>query len=334
MIRLSSRRSHRALSAPAVLLAAVTLLASACSSGGSAAPKTVTKTAGAPASTTGSSSSAGTPTTAKPTRTGPPPKPVHVSLQLSDGSQVGVGMPIIAYLSRPIKDSKAFSAATKLTVNGAPARGAWYFEYKSGLAGKPVEADYRLRNYLPGHARIHLDLPVKGKSAGKGLAFDNNLTLDFTTGRANLLTVDDATHQVKVMSDGKPWGTFPTSLGASATPTKRGIKVIMEKGASICMHGPGYSECGVKFTQRLTYDGEYLHSAPWNVSHIQTGVDSSNGCTNLLPSDAQKLYGFLEIGDVVDYPNAGGPRMTLGEGYGDWNLSWGQWQTGGLYATR
>jgi hypothetical protein len=69
------------------------------------------------------------------------------------------------------------------------------------------------------------------------------------------------------------------------------------------------------------------------VSNIDNGVDSSNGCTNLRPQDAQKLYGFLQVGDVVEYPNANGPAMQLGSGYGDWNLSWGQWQSGGLVST-
>ena len=49
-----------------------------------------------------------------------------------------------------------------------------------------------------------------------------------------------------------------------------------------------------------------------------------------MPDDAQKLYEFLEIGDVVQYPNASGPLMGLGDGYGDWNVPWPQWQTGGL----
>jgi lipoprotein-anchoring transpeptidase ErfK/SrfK len=123
------------------------------------------------------------------------------------------------------------------------------------------------------------------------------------------------------------------SLGASDTRTRSGTKVIMEKGASICMKGPGYNECGVKFTQRLTYDGEYLHAAPWNVYNITHGIDSSNGCTNLLPADAQKLYGILEIGDVVQYPNANGGKMQLGQGYGDWNVPWTQWLTGGAAPT-
>jgi len=256
---------------------------------------------------------------------------------MSDGTQVGVGMPIIAYLSRPITDAKAFAAATKVTVNGSEVHGAWYFERKYGLKGKPIEADYRLANYWPGHATIHMDLPVKGLSAGMShghqLKYDDDLTLSFTTGKANILTVSNATHQLTVMSDGKLWGKFPVSLGASNTPTARGTKVIMEKGLSICMSGPGYNECGIKDTQRLTYGGEYLHSAPWNVYNIEHGINSSNGCTNLLPADADKLYHFLEIGDVVQYPDANGPHMTLGAGYGDWNLTWSQWQLGGLYPT-
>jgi lipoprotein-anchoring transpeptidase ErfK/SrfK len=251
---------------------------------------------------------------------------------LDDGSQVGVGMPIILLLTRPIKNARAFAAATKVTVNGHAVNGGWFFESKFGDPGYPIEADYRTEKYWPGHAQIHMDLKVKGLSAGTGLVFANNLTLDFVTGAANILTVDNSTHQVKVVSDGKNWGSFPTSLGASNTPTRRGTKIIMEKGASICMTGPGYHECGVQYTQRLTYDGEYLHAAPWNTYNIGHGINSSNGCTNLYTTDAKKLYDFLEIGDVVKYPNADGPQMALGDGYGDWNVSWAQWQTGGLYA--
>jgi len=278
---------------------------------------------------------------------GPVGKPVRVSSAvLSDGSQVGVGMPIIVLLSRPIKDARGFAKATTVRVNGKIVHGAWYFERKYGDKGHPIEADYRPRTYWPGHAHIHFELRTHHVSAGKGLYFANRLSLDFTTGASNILTVNDATHRLTVVSDGKQWPnsstTFPVSLGASNTPTKRGIKVIMEKGLSICMHGPGYDECGIKYTQRLTYDGEYLHSAPWNCTGSPgcTGpgnnigrADSSNGCTNLTPTDAKKLYDFLEIGDVVQYPNASGPLMGLGDGYGDWNVPWPQWQTGGLYRT-
>jgi lipoprotein-anchoring transpeptidase ErfK/SrfK len=244
-------------------------------------------------------------------------------------------MPIIAYLSRPITDARGFAAATKVTVDGRPVHGAWYFEQKYGDPGYPIEADYRLASYWPGHARIHLGLPVKGVSAGKGLAFDDNLTLDFATGVARVVTVDAATHKLTVTADGKQWGTFPVSLGAAATRTRRGVKVIMEKYPTTCMHNiqHTYYECGIKLDQRLTYDGEYLHAAPWNVYNITHGIDSSNGCTNLLPADAKKLYDFLDVGDPVRYPNANGQLMQIGDGYGDWNIAWPQWKLGGLYRT-
>jgi lipoprotein-anchoring transpeptidase ErfK/SrfK len=107
-------------------------------------------------------------------------------------------------------------------------------------------------------------------------------------------------------------------------------------------NAPAYHECGVEWDQRLTYGGEYLHAAPWNCTGAPGCVgpannighaNSSNGCTNLTPTDAEKLYHFLNIGDVVRFPNATGPRMQLGDGYGDWNLSWAQWSTGGLIRT-
>ncbi|PZS30373.1 MAG: hypothetical protein DLM58_13810 [Pseudonocardiales bacterium] len=313
----------------AALLVGATLVLSACSSSGT---KTGKKTVVTDANGKTSTVTSGAPTT-KATKPKIPTKPVHVQINPGDGAVVGVGMPIIATFKVKIKDGRAFQDATKVTVNDSPVKGAWFFEYSDPTSGHVMEAHYRTQNYWPGNATIHMDMPFKGLSAGRGLAFDNNLTLDFSTGPANIVTVDDSTHMLTVTSDGQNKGSFPVSLGATDTPTRSGIKVIMEKGASICMKGPGYNECGVKYTQRLTYDGEYLHAAPWNLGNIGR-ADSSNGCTNLRPADALKLFKTLEIGDVVVYPNANGGKMQLGQGYGDWNVTWSLWQTGGQIRTR
>jgi lipoprotein-anchoring transpeptidase ErfK/SrfK len=315
-----------------VVTAGVAALVSACSSGSVTPTKTVTKTGAngqvsTGAATSGASSSASTSASAVPA------KPVHIKLLNSDGATYGVGMPVIAFFSKKISSGKALQDATKATVNGKPIAGAWYFEYSSYIKGYPIEAHWRPKNYWPAHSAIHVDIPTKGLSAGKGLAYDDSLTSDFSTGARHVSVVNDATHKMTVTSDGKTWGTFRVSLGETKTPTARGIKVIMEKGRDISMRGPGYFDAHVKYTQRLTYGGEYLHAAPWNVRNIQNGVDSSNGCTNLLPADAIKLYHFLEVGDVVEYPNANGPSMQLGSGYGDWNLTWGAWTSGGLVST-
>jgi lipoprotein-anchoring transpeptidase ErfK/SrfK len=315
----------------AVLLgAALALFVSACSSSTPANVVTVTAGNGQSVTTTANSAPA---TSAPPTHTGPPPKPVHIKLLNYDGAQYGVGMPVIAFFSKKIANAKPLQDATTVTVNGHTVHGAWYFEYSSYYKGYPIEGHFRLQNYWPAHAKVHVAIPAKGLAAGKHLAYNDSLTLDFTTGARNIGIINDVTHKITITSDGKLWNTFPVSLGASSTPTAHGIKVILEKGVSICMHGPGYDECGIKYTQRLTYGGEYLHSAPWNISNIEHGVDSSNGCTNMLPADAKKAYEFLEVGDVMEYPNANGPSMQLGSGYGDWNVNWGAWQTGGLVST-
>lgn len=323
-------------SAAVVTLLAVSALAlSACtsSSGSPGSTVTVTKPNG---SVTTSTADSGAPSTssAPPTKTAAPASPVHIRLLNSDGSLYGVGMPVIAYFSKKITDGKPLQQATKATVNGKAVQGAWYFEYSSAQKGFPIEAHFRLQDYWPAHSRVHIDIPTKGLSAGKGLAYDDSLTLDFATGARHISTVDDASHTITVMSDGKEFGRFPVSLGSTKTPTKRGTKVIMEKGRDISMRGPGYFDPHVKYTQRLTYGGEYLHAAPWNTYNIAHGINSSNGCTNLYNSVAIKLYNFLRIGDVVLYPNATGPQMQLGEGYGDWNVDWAVWQTGGLVSTQ
>lgn len=98
-------------------------------------------------------------------------------------------MPIIAYVDRAVTDASAFDKATKVAVNGTPAAGAWYWE-KSGRQGQALEARHRLSRYWPANAKIFLNLPVKGLSAGKALAFDYSLTLSISTGPANVSTID------------------------------------------------------------------------------------------------------------------------------------------------
>src|SRR5215475_14205710 len=130
------------------------------------------------------------PTTSQP----PPPRrgsgnPVHVSLYESDGQTFGVGMPIIAYFSAAITDASVFEQVTKVTVDGKPVHGAWYFE-RSSQADQALEADYRLPAYWPAHASINMSLPLAGLWAGKGLVFDDNLTLSMRTGAAQLVKID------------------------------------------------------------------------------------------------------------------------------------------------
>lgn len=259
-------------------------------------------------------------------------EPVHVSLLEGDGGVYGIGMPIIAYFDRAPTDAGEFERAVTVTVNGTPVQGGWYWQ-RSGRPGAALEAHYRLRQYWPAHAKIDVDFPIKGLSAGRGLVFENDLTLSISTGPANITTVDGATKKMTVTSDGRTMFTFPVSLGAADTPTYGGVKVVMEKDRVQRMRSaPGAADpydLKVPWSVRLTNSGEFVHSASWNGGNI--GIRStSHGCTNLTVADARRYFDFARIGDVFTYVNTGGPKMPSWDGYGDWNVPWPAWQTGGV----
>ena len=311
---------------PTIVILGVALLAAsgACSTtrGGSepSAPNDASESAAAPPSST-------------PAPTG---RPVHVRLYQGDGSTYGVGMPIIAYVSAAITDARPFAAATKVTVNGAPADGAWYFQRSAIYKDYPLEAHYRLADYWPGHASIHLDLPVQGLSAGPDLVFDNSLTLDMSTGPANISKIDGRTKRLVVTSDGNQVFSFPVSLGKASTPTFGGVKVVMAKTRvqrMVSRERGNMYDLRVPWSVRITNSGEFIHSASWNGGNIGRR-STSHGCTNLTESDAKKFFDSAQIGDVAIYTNTGGPTMPSWDGYGDWNLSWATWQTGGAVPTR
>ncbi|MFG1610793.1 L,D-transpeptidase [Actinoplanes sp. NPDC049265] len=283
---------------------------------------------GAPASGPAPAASAPAGPSASPTPTG---KPVHIRLLQGDGSTWGVGMPIIAYLSAKVTDAHAFAAAGQVTVDGQPAGGAWYFQRSAIYKGYPLEAHYRTEKYWPAHAKIHLDLAAKGQPAGKGLVFDNSLTLDMNTGAANITKVDGKTKRMTTTSDGKQVFQFPVSLGKASTPTFGGTKVVMEKDKVQRMTGPGY-DLKVPWSVRITNSGEFLHSASWNGGNIGQR-STSHGCTNLNTNDAKKFFDFAQVGDVTVYTGTGGPTMPSWDGYGDWNVAWPTWQGGGALKT-
>jgi len=259
----------------------------------------------------------------------PPPKPIHVSLLGFDGEVYGVGMPIIAWFNRALTDAAAFDKAVAVTVNGRPADGAWVWE-KSGHEGATVEAHYRPEHYWPAHAKIRMNAPLKGVSAGTGLAYDDSLTLAMSTGAANIATVDGRTERMTVTSDGKK--VFPVSLGAADHPTYGGTKIVMEKNrVEEIKSSPGepFYDLDVPWSVRLTNSGEFVPSASWNGGNI--GVRStSHGCTNLNVAAAKQYFQFAQLGDVFTYTNTGGPTRPSCDGYGDWNVPWSAWQAGGI----
>jgi lipoprotein-anchoring transpeptidase ErfK/SrfK len=301
-----------------------------------------------PLASTSSTSASASPSASVSTSPSAVTRPVHVSLLEGDGGTYGVGMPIVAYFSHNITSSAAFIQATTVTVNGAPAGGAWYFE-ANGDPTKPMTAHYRPQNYWPADSTIKMNMPIQGMSAGTGLAFDDSLTLSISIGDAHISNVDCAAERMTVTSNGvAAHAPFLTSCGAPNTPTATGTKVVMQLGedvpgtntlrpnGAVRMVGGGGSlgnyNLLVSWSVRITAGGEYVHAAPWNGKNIGAR-STSDGCTNLNTPDAQWFYNFSRIGDVVNYVNTGGPPMKIGDGFGDWNVPWSTWQDGGEVET-
>jgi lipoprotein-anchoring transpeptidase ErfK/SrfK len=332
------------------VLLGLLLVTAACSSSGNGASNAssgaaaATGAAGttAPATSTAPSSSAPTTSAASSTEPAQPTQTVRVTSLISDGQTYGVGMPIVLFLSPAPTDSSAFTKAVKITVDGQPADGAWYWEQPTAdeVQSHTVEAHYRLASYWPANSQVHVDVPIGGLSAGKGLQYSGKLSsLDFKIGDRHVSTVDGAAKKMRITDNGKLVRTVQVSLGKAKTPTFTGVKVVMQKGeqapgssklrpkGAVRMRGPGYDEI-VNWSVRITRSGEYVHAAPWN-SNIGR-ASTSNGCTNLTTSNAEWYYNFAQIGDVVTYANTGGRRMPSWDGFGDWNVSWAEWQQGGL----
>lgn len=260
-------------------------------------------------------------------------RPVRIRVLNAPGATVGVGMPVQALFTARFVDARQLSRATTVTVNGTRVDGAWYFGPATGHPGYALEGHLRPQGFWPAHATVHVSIAAHGVTGGPGYVFANGLTLNFRTGAANIATVDDRTHRLTLVSDGRVVARYPVSLGMQATPTLRGTKVVMSKGNAICLTGPGYHECGIKYTQRLTDSGEYLVSAPWHEWAIGR-TDVSTGCTDLRPADARALFAALRVGDVVDFPNATGAQVRFGDGFGDWDVPWSTWLTGGAVRTQ
>lgn len=93
------------------------------------------------------------------------------------------------------------------------------------------------------------------------------------------------------------------STGRDLTPTPRGTFTIYKKTPSRYMQGPipgitdkYYDLPGVPWNLYFTNEGAVIHGTYW---HDNFGKPSSNGCVNLPPDKAKKLYLWADVGTRV-----------------------------------
>ena len=243
-------------------------------------------------------------------------------------STVGVAMPVIIRFDVPVTDKA--SIEKHLSVQATPAQqGAWHWISDNEVHWRPAQ-------YWKAGTTVKVNADIGGVKAGNGIYGQLNRSITFHVGRSLISRVNAQTHQMEVIRDGKLLRTIPITTGKEGFTTRSGTKVIIEKfpqkrmnseTVGIARNSPeAYDIDDVKWAQRVTYSGEFLHAAPWSVSS-QGHANVSHGCTGMSTDNAAWYYQQTMIGDPVEYTGTDRP-MTLDNGYGDWNESFAQYKQG------
>jgi lipoprotein-anchoring transpeptidase ErfK/SrfK len=124
---------------------------------------------------------------------------------------------------------------------------------------------------------------------------------------------------------------MPVSLGKPSTPSSSGTMVVMDKATTTLFDttdtdgADGY-KININYAQRLTWSGQYVHSAPWSVG-AQGHRNVSHGCVNLSPSNARWLFDKTLIGDPITVKGTS-DKLVYGNGWTPWDVSWKQFVKG------
>lgn len=243
-------------------------------------------------------------------------------------TNVGVGQPVAVTFNHAVTDKDA--AVKALTVTSSPPQpGAWHWI-------SATQVDYRPQAYWKPGTAITLDGKLFGADLGGGAFGAKDVHETFHVHDAWVAKADGGAEQMQIFDNGALVKTMKISLGSPQFPTHTGTHVISDKQPSVVMDSatygvmpgqPGYYKETVLLDERISNDGEFVHSAPWSVG--QQGTDNvSHGCVNLSPADAQWFYDHFGVGDVVEVANSGGPALPVWDRWGDWALPWEQWQAG------
>jgi lipoprotein-anchoring transpeptidase ErfK/SrfK len=249
------------------------------------------------------------------------------SINPLNGETVGVGQPISVYFDEPISDRQA--AENAITVTTSPqVEGAFYWFSRK-------EVHWRPREFWEPGTHVTVDIHDYGKHFGNGVYGEEDRTAHFTIGDAVIARADGATHQMTVEVNGRPVRTMPISMGKPETPSAKGVHVVTERNATKVMDSTTFGlalDAGgyvakVQWATRISNGGEFVHAAPWSVAQ-QGKSNVSHGCINLSPDNAKWFFDNVKKGDVVINANTGGPDLKLYDGFGDWQVPWGQWVSG------
>ncbi len=277
---------------------------------------------------TATNSAGGTTSLDRTFSTGDAPRVLSADVTPWGDATVGIGQPIIVRLSSSVSGAAGRAAVERALLVSAdkdfgPASWHWV---------SSTEVHFRPKEFWPAHTTVQVAVNLVGVRGAKGLWGKQNRVVTFQIGRSFVMRISDATHLMTVTVDGRHVRNIPVSMGRPGYQTRSGIKTIMSHQQTVRMTSASYGGKDVydeivHYAQRLTWSGEFVHSAPWSV-YAQGHRNVSHGCVNISPSNAIWLFGQTNIGDPV-ITTGTGRQMEPGNGDGgDWALTWSSWTAG------
>lgn len=250
---------------------------------------------------------------------------VTSELLFTSNQTYGTAMPVVVTFDPPIpKEARADVQRRLFVKTDPPQPGAWSWESD----GKQVE--YRAPDHWKSGTKISVRSGLEGLPIGKDAIGDADKSATSKIGRQVSLDIDNATKQISVYRDGKLLRRIPVSLGKPSTPSSSGTMVIMEKFDRTTFDTRGEPDGGyvvdVDDAQRLTWGGEFIHSAPWSVGD-QGYTNVSHGCANVSATAADWLMGITQVGDQVTVKGTE-VKLDQGNGFTAWNVSWDEFVKG------
>jgi lipoprotein-anchoring transpeptidase ErfK/SrfK len=274
---------------------------------------------------TGAAGDAKTATTSFTTM-GAPAHKTGTGLYLFDGHTYGVAMPVVVEFSPGIKKADRASVQKRLFVTSVPAQpGTWSW------TANGTQAYYRAPKFWQPGTKLTVRAAVGGLPTGSGRYGDRDRSASAKIGRDLEMKVDNASKQMTVSEGSRVLRTIPVSLGRPSKPSVSGTMVVMDKLASTVFDttdtdGAAGYRTQIEFAQRLTWSGQYIHSAPWSTG-AQGHTNVSHGCVNVSPSNAKWLFDKTLIGDPVVVKGTS-DKLAYGDGWTPWNVSWADFVKG------
>jgi lipoprotein-anchoring transpeptidase ErfK/SrfK len=258
------------------------------------------------------------------TTMGRPGNLADYGMYLQQGETYGVAMPVVLEFDPPIPASARAGIQSRLFVTSNPPQpGVWHWASGTQIWYRPPVY------WLPG-TTITVRAALQGVPFGDGSYGAGDRATTVRIGSKVSMMIDNATKSMKVYQDDRLTRTILVSLGKPSTPSSSGTMVTMSHDYSTIFdttrEGPGGYRVLVYYAMRLTWGGEYIHSAPWSVGD-QGHTNVSHGCVNMSEENARWLFGITHVGDPVTVRGTE-VKLVDGNGWTAWNESWPEFVKG------